>query len=118
MDVNKSIYVEGKSAKNDVWDDAKAWLDKYDHPLWARWSKESSGAGHGGMDFFVVHAFIESIKRKTATPLDVYDAAAWSAITPLSERSIELGNETVDFPDFTGGQWMYRKPVFALNDEY
>jgi len=70
------------------------------------------------MDFFVEHAFIESIKRKTATPLDVYDAAAWSAITPLSERSIELGNETVDFPDFTGGQWMYRKPVFALNDDY
>ena len=50
--------------------------------------------------------------------MDVYDAAAWSAITPLSERSIELGNETVEFPDFTGGNWMYRKPVFALNDEF
>jgi len=50
--------------------------------------------------------------------MDVYDAAAWSAITPLSEQSIELGNETVEFPDFTGGKWMYRKPVFALNDEY
>jgi hypothetical protein len=36
----------------------------------------------------------------------------------LSEQSIELGNQTVEFPDFTGGQWMYRKPVFALNDEY
>ncbi|MFT3979610.1 MAG: hypothetical protein QM687_04010 [Ferruginibacter sp.] len=37
-------------------------------------------------------------------------AAAWSAI--------ELNNETVEFPDFTGGRWMYRKPVFALNDEF
>jgi hypothetical protein len=118
MDVAKGIYVEGKSAKPHQWDDAKAWLDKYDHPLWVRWSKETSGAGHGGMDFFVVHSFIESIKRKTATPMDVYDAAAWSAITPLSEQSIELGNETVEFPDFTGGQWMYRKPVFALTDEF
>jgi hypothetical protein len=118
MDVNKSIYIEGQSAKEDVWDDAKSWLDKYDHPLWARWSKDTEGAGHGGMDFFVIHAFIESIKRKTPTPLDVYDAAAWSAITPLSEQSIELGQQTVEFPDFTGGQWMYRKPVFALNDEY
>lgn len=118
MDVNKSLYIQDKSAKAHQWDEAQAWLDKYDHPLWQRWSKESAGAGHGGMDFFVVHAFIESIKRKTPTPLDVYDAATWSAITPLSERSIELGNQTVEFPDFTGGQWMYRKPVFALDNEY
>jgi len=118
MDVNHSIYIQDKSANNDQWDDAKIWFDKYDHPLWVRWSKETEGAGHGGMDFFVIHSFIESIKRKQPTPMDVYDAAAWSAITPLSEQSIELGHETVEFPDFTGGQWMYRKPVFALNDEY
>jgi hypothetical protein len=118
MDVNKSLYIEGMSAKHDQWEDAKSWLDKYDHPLWQRWSKETEGAGHGGMDFFVLHAFVESIKRKTATPMDVYDGAAWSAITPLSEMSIELGNETVEFPDFTGGQWMYRKNDFALNDQY
>lgn len=118
MDVNKGIYIEGKSAKPHQWDDAKTWLDKYDHPLWVRWSKESAGSGHGGMDFYVIHSFIESIKRKIPTPMDVYDAAAWSAITPLSEQSIGLGNETVEFPDFTGGQWMYRKPVFALNDEF
>ncbi|HEV9038180.1 MAG TPA: Gfo/Idh/MocA family oxidoreductase [Puia sp.] len=117
MDVANGIYVEGQS-KNDAWDPASAWLEKYDHPLWKRWSKEAEGAGHGGMDFFVDHAFIESVKRKTPTPQDVYDAAAWSVITPLSEQSIEMGNATVAFPDFTGGQWMYRKPTFALGDEY
>lgn len=118
MDVNHSLYIEGVSKTNDDWEDAKTYLDKYDHPLWKRWSASTEGAGHGGMDFFVLHAFIESVKRKTATPMDVYDAAAWSAITPLSEKSIELGNETVEFPDFTGGQWMYRKSSFALGDEY
>ena len=118
MDLAKGIYIEGKSQKPHQWDAQKEWLDKYDHPLWARWSKETQGAGHGGMDFFVIHSFMESIKRQIPTPMDVYDAAAWSAITPLSEQSIELGNETVEFPDFTGGQWMYRKPVFALNDVY
>ena len=118
MDVNKSIYIEGKSAKDDQWEEAKTWLDKYDHPLWVRWSKDSEGAGHGGMDFFVIHAFIESAKRKLPTPLNVYDAATWSAITPLSEHSIDLGNQTVEFPDFTGGQWMYQKPVFSLGDDY
>jgi hypothetical protein len=117
MDVANGVYVEGQS-KNDEWDQAKTWFDKYDHPLWKRWNSEAEGAGHGGMDFFVVHAFIESIKRKTPTPQDVYDAAAWSAITPLSEQSIEMGNQTVAFPDFTSGQWMYRKPTFALTDEY
>ena len=117
MDINKSIHIEGKS-KAHQWDAAQDWLDKYDHPLWARWSKEAQGSGHGGMDFYVIHSFIESIKRKTGTPMDVYDAAAWSAITPLSEQSIEMGNETVEFPDFTGGQWMYRKPVFALGNEF
>jgi len=118
MDVNHSLYIEGVSSKHDQWEDAKAYLEKYDHPLWQRWSKETEGAGHGGMDFFVLHAFIESVKRKLPTPMDVYDAAAWSAITPLSEKSIELGNETVEFPDFTGGQWMYRKNKFAPNDDY
>lgn len=117
MDVSKSVYIEGVS-KEDEWDNEKPWFDKYDHPLWKRWSQNAEGAGHGGMDFFVFNAFIEAVKRNAPTPLDVYDAAAWSAITPLSETSIELGNQTVDFPDFTGGQWMYRKNDFATTDEY
>jgi len=117
MDVAKGIYVHGRS-KEEEWDDAKIWLDKYDHPLWKRWSNEAEGAGHGGMDFFVIHAFVESAKRGVPPPMDVYDAAAWSAITPLSEQSIELGNQTVEFPDFTGGQWMSRKPSFGLSGEY
>jgi Oxidoreductase family, NAD-binding Rossmann fold len=117
MDVAKGIYIEGKS-KPHQWDADKEWLDKYDHPLWKKYSSDAEGAGHGGMDFFVINSFIESAKRGLPTVMDVYDAAAWSAITPLSESSIEKGNETVEFPDFTGGQWMYRKPVFALGDDY
>jgi hypothetical protein len=118
MDLNKSLYIEGVSAKAHQWEEAKPYLEKYDHPLWQRWTKEADGAGHGGMDFFVLHAFIESIKNETRTPIDVYDSAAWSAITPLSEKSVELGNQTVEFPDFTSGQWMYRKNNFALSDTY
>jgi predicted dehydrogenase len=118
MDANDGIYVEGKSKKPHVWDSAKEWLDQYDHPLWKKYGSDASGAGHGGMDWFVLHAFIESVKRKTNTPQDVYDAVTWSAITPLSETSIRLGGETVDFPDFTQGQWMNRKNEFALNDDY
>lgn len=117
MDVANGIYVEGKSNPHK-WDEAKKWLDEYDHPLWKKYGNDAAGAGHGGMDWFVINSFIESAKRKIPTQMDVYDAAVWSAITPLSEESIALGNETIDFPDFTSGDWMYRKPVFALNDDF
>lgn len=118
MDVNHSIYIEGKSKKPHEWEDAQEWLDQNDHPLWKKYGSDAAGAGHGGMDWFVLNAFIESVKRKTNTPQDVYDAVTWSAITPLSETSISLGGETVEFPDFTHGQWMYRKNNFALDDSY
>lgn len=118
MDVNNSIYVEGKSKTPHEWESAQAWLEKYDHPLWKKFGGDSKGAGHGGMDWFVINAFVESVKRRTNTPQDVYDAVTWSAITPLSETSIRMGGETVDFPDFTQGKWMYRKNDFATGDQY
>jgi predicted dehydrogenase len=117
MDVNHSVHLEGISEAHR-WEDTKTYFEQYDHPLWKKYAADANGAGHGGMDFFVLNAFVESVKRKIAPPMDVYDAAAWSAITPLSEQSISLGNQTVDFPDFTGGQWMYRQPQFALGDDY
>jgi predicted dehydrogenase len=118
MDVAKSVYIEGQSKANDEWDSSDTWFTKYDHPLWQRYSKDAEGAGHGGMDFFVLNAFVEGIKRGAPTPQDVYDAAAWSAISPLSEASIEAGFQPIAFPDFTHGNWMYRKNDFALTDEY
>ena len=118
MDLNNGMYIEKKSEKAHRWDVATKWLDQYDHPLWKKFGNDAKGAGHGGMDFFVIHAFIEAIKNNAPTPMDVYDAASWSAITPLSELSVEMGNETIEFPDFTGGQWMYKKPGFAFDDKY
>jgi predicted dehydrogenase len=118
MDVNKSIYIEGQSKEAHRWEEAKAWLDKYDHPLWKKYGNDAAGAGHGGMDWFVLNAFIESVKRKTTPPQDVYDAVTWSAITPLSEISIKQKGASVDFPDFTRGKWQTRKNLFALDDTY
>jgi hypothetical protein len=42
-------------------------------------------------------------------PIDVYDGAAWSAVLPLSGRSIREGNKTLEIPDFTRGRWKERK---------
>ena len=86
--------------------------------MWKRYADEAEGAGHGGMDFFVLNAFVESAKKNIAPPLDVYDAAAWSAITPLSEISIANNGEVQDFPDFTGAQWISRKPYNWIKEDY
>lgn len=115
MDVNESIYLEGSSAKPHKWEPAQPWLDRYDHPLWKKFGDEAAGGGHGGMDFFVVRAFVEALKQSRPMPIDIFDAVTWSAITPLSERSIGLGSMTVEFPDFTAGAWETRKPIFALD---
>lgn len=111
------IYIEGKSEPHR-WDKAQPWLDKYDHPLWKKYGEYAQGSGHGGMDFFVLNAFVESAKQNIAPPLDAYDAAAWSALTPLSETSIANNGEPQDFPDFTRGLWVSRKPYNWIKDTY
>ena len=111
------IYIEGKSPEHK-WEDAGSWLDAYDHPLWQKYGDYATGSGHGGMDFFVLNAFIEAAKRNVAPSLDVYDAAAWSALTPLSGKSIAAGGTPQEFPDFTRGKWQNRKPLNWLNNQY
>lgn len=117
MDVNHSIHIEGRS-KPHQWEDFQAYQDRYEHPLWKKYAGAAEGAGHGGMDFFVIHAFVEALKAQAPMPIDIYDAVAWSAITPLSEQSIAAGFQTLAFPDFTEGLWKTRKPVFALDERY
>lgn len=117
MDLNKSIHIEGKSPPHK-WEDAQKYYDEYDHPLWRKYATQAAGAGHGGMDWFVVHAFVEAVKAGAPMPIDIYDAVAWSAITPLSEQSIAEDYRTLPFPDFTEGKWKDRKPIFAFDDRY
>ncbi|MEQ9441357.1 MAG: Gfo/Idh/MocA family oxidoreductase [Cyclobacteriaceae bacterium] len=114
MDLNQSLLIEGKTPEHEWTSDAE-YMKEYDHPLWQKYGEQANGAGHGGMDFFLIHCFVEAVKNNEPAPIDAYDAAAWSSITPLSEQSIALGGETMEFPDFTRGQWMKRKPQFALS---
>ncbi len=111
------IYIEGKSEPHQ-WEKAGPWLEQYDHPLWKKYGAYAEGAGHGGMDFFVIQAFVESARRNIAPPMDAYDAAAWSAVTPLSESSIANNGEPQDFPDFTRGMWIKRTPYDWIRDHY
>lgn len=111
------IHIDKISVKHG-WDNPEKFMKDMDHPLWLKYEKDAANSGHGGMDFFVDNAFIESIKRKVEFPLDVYDLATWYAITPLSEKSIAEGGTLQQIPDFTNGKWINRKPVFGLSNEY
>jgi hypothetical protein len=115
---NDSIYLEGLSPKPHYWEPFDNYQKQYDHPLWKAFANDAEGAGHGGIDFFIMRAFIESIKRNLHPPIDVYDAVSMSAICPLSEESISRGSRPMDFPDFTRGKWKKTQPIFGLNSEY
>jgi predicted dehydrogenase len=67
--------------------------------------------GHGGMDFLMDWRTIDCLRNGLPVDMDVYDAAAWSAIAPLSERSVAKRSSSVDIPDFTSDSWKTNKPV-------
>lgn len=111
---NNSVHFEGVSPEHE-WEKADLYLEKYDHKLWKEHGEKALDMlDDKARDYFVLIDFIEAIKKQSNTPLDVYDAATWSAITPLSEESIRKGSLSLEFPDFTKGKWAIRKPVFGL----
>jgi predicted dehydrogenase len=67
--------------------------------------------GHGGMDFLMDWRLIDCLRNGLPLDIDVYDAAAWSAIGPLSEASVKNRSGSVDIPDFTAGSWKTNQPV-------
>ena len=97
------VYVEGRS-EFDKWDDLGKYPE-FDHPVWKQQEARAKGAGHGGMDFIEDSRLIEALRNGRPLDMDVYDAAAISAVTPLSERSVATGGQPVEFPDFMRGQW-------------
>ncbi|MGC4234114.1 MAG: Gfo/Idh/MocA family oxidoreductase [Niabella sp.] len=66
--------------------------------------------GHGGMDFMMDWRLVDCLRNGLPMDQDVYDAAAWSAIIPMSMESAEY-NRMVSFPDFTRGNWISNTPV-------
>jgi len=107
----RRVYIEGMSAKEDAWDDAAGWFERYDHPLWKRESVRQATSGHGGMDFLEDRRLIHCLRRGLATDQNVYDAAAWSAITDLTVRSVAGRGRPLDIPDFTRGAWRAAEPL-------
>lgn len=109
------LVIEGETPDTHHWMEGEAlkpFMEKYEHPLFKRVGELAvKHGGHGGMDFLMVFRLIECLRNGEPLDQDVYDAAAWSAIGPLSEKSIQKRGSAVPFPDFTRGKWKTMAPL-------
>lgn len=125
------VCVEGETHRHK-WQPGEKYTSQYEHPLWQQVQKESLGSypeqafgpiTKGAVwdyhpetelrngDFLEDHRLIDALRTGREPDFDVYDGASWSAIAPLSERSVADRSSAVDFPDFTKGKWKTTPPL-------
>lgn len=99
------IFIDGQEGGHN-WATLDKYKDLYESELW---KKEGETArklgGHGGMDYLMCYRLVQCMREGLEPDINVYDAAAWSAPGPLSERSVASGSMPVKVPDFTRGRW-------------
>jgi predicted dehydrogenase len=106
----EKIYIDGRSPLHK-WEDTAPYYEQYEHFLWKALGEAARSSSHGGEDYVELHQFVRAVRNKIQTPVDVYDAATWSVIVPLSEQSVASKSAAVDFPDFTRGKWKTPRPL-------
>ena len=86
--------------------------DQYTPPIVKKMGEMAKKVGgHGGMDFLMDWRTIDCLRNGLPLDIDVYDAALWSAIAPLSEWSVAHNSSPIAIPDFTAGSWKTNKRV-------
>jgi predicted dehydrogenase len=109
-----SIYLDKRSPKEHTWEPFGPYQDQYEHPWWREYVKSGIKQGHWGTDYLTLGAFAQAAKHRGPVPIDACDFATWRVIAPLSEKSIALGSQPVEFPDFTRGQWRTNQRIFGV----
>ena len=111
--------VEGVTKNHHSWaqgKDLEVLYEKYDHPLYKRLGALAKKmGGHGGMDFMMRYRIIECLRKGEPLDQNMYEGCFWSAVTPLSAKSIEDGGTPQRFPDFTRGNWKKTKPLSVIS---
>ena len=106
----RRVYIEGKSQAAHRWDPIERWFESHDHPLWKSETVRQASAGHGGMDWLEDWRLISCLREGLPTDQNVYDAAAWSVVGPLTEWSVKNRGKPASIPDFTRGRWKATEP--------
>ncbi|MBT6635974.1 MAG: Gfo/Idh/MocA family oxidoreductase [Flavobacteriaceae bacterium] len=111
--------VEGVTKNHHSWaqgKDLEVLYEKYDHPLYKRLGTLAKKmGGHGGMDFMMRYRIIECLRNGKPLDQNMYEGCFWSAVTPLSAKSIEDGGAPQRFPDFTRGNWKTTNPLSIIS---
>lgn len=110
--------VAGATESHHSWaqgEQLEAIYEQYDHPLYKRLGEVSKKmGGHGGMDFMMLYRIVECLRLGQPLDQNVYEGCFWSAVAPLSERSVAAGGAPQKFPDFTRGKWQQTHPLAVL----
>jgi len=108
----------------DLTKDHHSWIEgekleilyqEYDHPLYKRLNNKTKKSGHGGMDGIMMFRIVECLRNGVPLDQNVYEGCFWSAVTPLSARSIERDGAPQAFPDFTRGDWKNTKALEIIS---
>jgi len=134
---SKAVYMRIKALKNGdkiyfdhntvheadghEWEDAKPYLEKYEHPLIKTYEPPERAAirGHSGggrKTPYAWHRLVLALREGRVTDFDVYDSVTSSVIGPLTEMSVANGSKPVEFPDFTKGKWEERPSLLTTED--
>lgn len=111
--------VEGFTDSHHSWAEGKEALaalrEKYDHPLYKKLNESTKNSGHGGMDGIMRYRIVECLRNGWPLDQNVYEGCFWSAVGPLSEKSVAEDGMRQAFPDFTRGEWRKTKPLEIIN---
>ena len=130
---NFSVCLDGPLEAKRAWEPGAAFSEKYEHPLWRHGrdlaakrpgiARDFGPIGKGAVwdynpaielrngDMIEDYRLIQALLNGVPPDFDVYDAASWSAVAVLSEKSVANRSSAVDFPDFTKGRWKTNAPV-------
>ena len=86
-------------------DQFAALKEKYTPALHKKMGELASSSGHGGSDLLIDWHLIDCLRNGLPLDQDVYDAAAWSSVVPLSRWSVLNRSNSIAIPDFTAGAW-------------
>ena len=113
------IFIEGLSNRNEgpewlhspKFEAFEPYARQYEHQLWKTRGSSAQGGAHGGIDYMELYRLVKCMQLGQPLDMDVYDAATWSVLSPLSEFSVANRNRSVDIPDFTRGKWKHRPAI-------
>ena len=79
--------------------------EQYTQEIFLKVGELAKSSGHGGSDLLLDWQLIDCLRNGLPLDQDVYDAAAWSSIVPLTDWSARNNSNPIKVPDFTAGAW-------------